>query len=78
MLYASKLHLLLCPPAAWQVPNINPDSTALGFYRTSASGVNFNRVWDQTSPTSAQELYFTQQAMKKMGVDLFLDVHTDE
>jgi murein tripeptide amidase MpaA len=61
-----------------QVPNLAPDATSIGYYRTGSSGLNFNRVWDQASPTFAPELYATQQAMKARGVDFYLDIHNIE
>jgi murein tripeptide amidase MpaA len=54
------------------------DSVALGYYRTDASGLNFNRAWDTANATVAPELYHTQQAMKETGLDFYLDIHNIE
>jgi murein tripeptide amidase MpaA len=60
------------------VPLANPDGAELGNHRTSASGVNQNRVWDNPSAGDAPEVVAMRAAIEAMGVDLFFDVHADE
>ncbi len=60
------------------VPLVNPDGAELGNHRTSASGVNLNRVWDDPSAADAPEVAAIRQAIAARGVDLFFDVHADE
>ncbi len=59
------------------VPLVNPDGTELGNMRTSASGVNLNRVWDAPDE-DAPEVSAILERIEATGVDLFLDVHSDE
>jgi murein tripeptide amidase MpaA len=60
------------------VPLVNPDGAELGNHRTSASGVNLNRVWDDPSADDAPEVVAIRAAIEATGVDLFFDVHADE
>jgi murein tripeptide amidase MpaA len=60
------------------VPLMNPDGAELGNHRTSASGVNLNRVWDDPSAEEAPEVVAVRAAIEATGVDLFFDVHADE
>lgn len=60
------------------VPNMNPDGSFRGHLRTNAAGVNLNREWAGPSLENSPEVYHTLAAMRKSGVDLFLDVHGDE
>ena len=39
---------------------------------------HFCRVWKDTDPTTAPEVYHTLEAMTAEGVDFMLDVHGDE
>lgn len=59
------------------VPLVNPDGTELGNMRTSASGVNLNRVWDAPDGDSP-EIAAILERLASTGVDLFVDVHSDE
>ncbi len=59
------------------VPLANPDGAALGNHRTSASGVNLNRVWDDPDD-DAPEVQAMLAAIRAGDVHLFLDVHADE
>lgn len=60
------------------VPLCNPDGAELGNHRTSASGANLNRVWDDPSATDSPEVLAIRAAIEEMGADLFFDVHADE
>ncbi|MFW5660020.1 MAG: M14 family metallopeptidase [Oceanicaulis sp.] len=60
------------------VPNMNPDGAFRGHLRTNAKGVNLNREWDKASVENSPEVFHVLGAMKKTGVDLFLDMHGDE
>lgn len=60
------------------VPLVNPDGAELGNHRTSASGANLNRVWDDPSADDAPEVVAIRAAVEAIGVDLFFDVHADE
>lgn len=59
------------------VPLVNPDGVELGNMRTSATGVNLNRVWDAPD-SDAPEVSAILERIAETGVDLFLDVHSDE
>ena len=60
------------------VPNMNPDGTRRGHLRTNAAGRNLNREWADPTLKTCAEVFFVKQAMAKIGVDFFLDVHGDE
>ncbi len=60
------------------VMNMNPDGSQIGNHRTNAVGQNLNRCWSAPSMESCPEVYAVQQAMKKRGVDFFIDIHGDE
>lgn len=60
------------------VPNMNPDGAYRGHLRTNAAGQDLNRAWQSASEEQSPEVYFVQQQMRKLGVDLFLDIHGDE
>jgi murein tripeptide amidase MpaA len=59
------------------VPMVNPDGVELGNMRTSASGANLNRVWDEPDDDSP-EVAAILERIASTGVNLFLDVHSDE
>lgn len=60
------------------IPNINPDGSVLGHLRSNAAGVNLNREWHAPSLERSPEVLHAQAAMRRSGVDLFLDIHGDE
>ena len=60
------------------IPNMNPDGSYRGHLRAYAAGRNLNREWENPSAESAPEVFFVKEAMAKIGVDFFLDVHGDE
>lgn len=60
------------------IPNMNPDGSYRGHLRTNASGRNLNREWENPTMESAPEVFLVKEAMAKIGVDFFLDVHGDE
>jgi murein tripeptide amidase MpaA len=60
------------------IPNMNIDGSILGNHRTNSQGLNLNREWKNATKTYCPEVFYTKQAMKEYGVDLFIDVHGDE
>ncbi|PAS97501.1 MAG: hypothetical protein CGU28_04685 [Candidatus Dactylopiibacterium carminicum] len=60
------------------VPNVNPDGSVLGHLRSNALGVNLNREWHSPTLERSPEVLHLQTAMRRTGVDLFLDIHGDE
>ena len=58
------------------VPNMNPDGSIAGNLRTNAAGVDLNRAWLTPDISTEPEVHFVLEQMKKIGVDLFLDIHT--
>ncbi|MEM8771062.1 MAG: M14-type cytosolic carboxypeptidase [Pseudomonadota bacterium] len=60
------------------VPCMNLDGVARGHLRTNAAGVDLNRAWRNTTMDKSPEVFLVRNAMKKTGVDFFLDVHGDE
>ena len=60
------------------VANMNPDGSFRGHLRTNAAGVNLNREWAEPSAEKSPEVLCVLNAMRKNGVDLFLDMHGDE
>ena len=60
------------------VPNMNPDGSVLGNFRTNAAGVDLNRAWDLPDSQTSPEVYFIKQCMDVTGVEVFLDIHGDE
>ncbi len=60
------------------VPNMNPDGSARGNLRTSATGANLNREWLVPSMERSPEVFLVRQRMEETGVDLFIDAHGDE
>ncbi|WP_088329379.1 M14-type cytosolic carboxypeptidase [Lacimicrobium sp. SS2-24] len=60
------------------VANMNPDGAALGNHRTNASGADLNRQWASSEHSQCPEVMWVRQAMTKIGVDGFVDLHGDE
>lgn len=60
------------------IPNMNPDGSYRGHLRTNAVGRNLNREWKNPTMESAPEVFLVKEAMNKIGVDFFLDIHGDE
>ncbi|WP_218418462.1 M14 family metallopeptidase [Alteromonas lipotrueae] len=60
------------------VPNMNPDGSARGHLRTNAVGTNLNREWATPSADKSPEVLYVMDAMEKIGVDMFVDLHGDE
>lgn len=58
------------------VPLVDVDGAALGHMRTTSTGLNLNRVWDE--PFESPEVSAILESMDTTGVDLFIDVHADE
>ncbi|MCU1715721.1 M14-type cytosolic carboxypeptidase [Pseudomonas sp. 5P_3.1_Bac2] len=73
-----ELHALLEQADFYLVPNMNPDGAFHGHLRTNMAGQDLNRAWQTASPERSPEVYFVQQQMRAVGVDLFLDIHGDE
>jgi murein tripeptide amidase MpaA len=59
------------------VPIVNPDGAELGNHRTSASGADLNRVWDDPSEETP-EVSAILRRLEETGCDLFFDLHADE
>lgn len=74
----SELDALLRQADLYLVPNMNPDGAFRGHLRTNAAGQDLNRAWQSASVERSPEVFFVQQAMREIGVDLFLDIHGDE
>lgn len=62
------------------VPNMNPDGTYHGNLRTNKEGNDLNRMWKQNTITMADspEVFLVHEAMEKIGVNFFMDIHSDE
>jgi murein tripeptide amidase MpaA len=60
------------------VPNVNPDGSARGNFRTNAAGRDLNREWSFPNRESSPEVVAIRSAMEQRGVDMFLDIHGDE
>lgn len=60
------------------VPNMNPDGSVRGHLRTNALGVNLNREWKTPSLEKSPEVFLVLNAMRELGVDMYLDLHGDE
>lgn len=74
----AQINHLLSHADLYLVPNMNPDGAYRGHLRTNAAGQDLNRAWQSASEAQSPEVYFVQQQMRKVGVDLFLDIHGDE
>ncbi|WNF45952.1 M14-type cytosolic carboxypeptidase [Pseudomonas sp. SG20056] len=74
----AELNTLLEQADLYLVPNMNPDGAFRGHLRTNVAGRDLNRAWQSASEADSPEVYFVQQQMRAMGVDLFLDIHGDE
>ena len=74
----AELDALLQQADLYLVPNMNPDGALRGHLRTNAAGKDLNRAWQAASASETPEVYFVQQQMRQIGVDLFLDIHGDE
>jgi len=65
------------------LPNLNPDGTVRGHFRSNAAGCNLNREWGNTgdylapSLERSPEVYHTLKAMDTIGCDLLIDLHGD-
>ena len=74
----AEVNALLDKADLYLVPNMNPDGAFRGHLRTNAAGRDLNRAWQSASEADSPEVYFVQQQMRAVGVDLFLDIHGDE
>jgi murein tripeptide amidase MpaA len=74
----AELNALLQQADLYLVPNMNPDGAFRGHLRTNAAGKDLNRAWQAASASETPEVFFVQQQMRQIGVDLFLDIHGDE
>lgn len=73
-----EMNALLEQADLYLVPNMNPDGAFRGHLRTNAAGRDLNRAWQSATEADSPEVYFVQQQMRAVGVDLFLDIHGDE
>lgn len=69
---------LLEKAVVYMVPNMNPDGSARGHLRTNAVGTNLNREWETPSLERSPEVFYVLNAMREIGVDMYLDLHGDE
>lgn len=60
------------------VPNMNPDGSARGNFRTNVAGRDLNREWTAPSEQASPEVLCVRDTMGGTGVDLFLDFHGEE
>jgi murein tripeptide amidase MpaA len=74
----AEMDALLSQADLYLVPNVNPDGAYRGHLRTNAAGKDLNRAWQSANEAETPEVFFVQQQMRKVGVDLFLDIHGDE
>ncbi|PTS85606.1 hypothetical protein DBR00_07515 [Pseudomonas sp. HMWF032] len=74
----AELNALLEQAELYLVPNMNPDGAYRGHLRTNYAGRDLNRAWQSATEADSPEVYFVQQQMRAVGVDLFLDIHGDE
>jgi murein tripeptide amidase MpaA len=74
----AELNELLAKADLYLVPNMNPDGAFRGHLRTNAAGKDLNRAWQSANALESPEVFFVQTQMRKVGVDLFLDIHGDE
>lgn len=59
------------------VPNMNPDGSSNGFFRTNSLGVDLNREWHSPSAERSPEVLGVQNAMLQIGLDFCIDCHAD-
>ncbi|NLR76561.1 M14 family metallopeptidase [Leeia aquatica] len=69
---------LLDKATFYVVPNMNPDGSCRGNLRTNAAGTNLNREWANPTMEKSPEVWLVREAMREIGVDLYLDAHGDE
>ncbi|WP_170319578.1 M14 family metallopeptidase [Polyangium spumosum] len=69
---------LLGEAVVYVLPNLNPDGSTRGNFRTNAAGRDLNREWHAPSRDGSPEILAARGVMEQAGVDLFLDVHGDE
>lgn len=69
---------LLDEAVFYVIPNMNPDGGVRGHLRTNAVGTNLNREWASPSAEKSPEVLYVLNAMKEIGVDMYLDLHGDE
>lgn len=69
---------LLNKAVFYVIPFINPDGAIAGNLRANAAGLNLNREWGNPDKEKAPEVYHILKKMEEKGVDLNLDIHSDE
>ena len=69
---------LLGDAVVYVLPNLNPDGSTRGNFRTNAAGRDINREWHAPNRDTSPEILAARSIMEQAGVDLFLDVHGDE
>jgi len=69
---------LLGEAVVYVVPNLNPDGSTRGNFRTNAAGRDLNREWLTPGEGTSPEILALRRTMEHAGADLFLDVHGDE
>jgi murein tripeptide amidase MpaA len=69
---------LLNKAVFYVIPFINPDGAIAGNLRANTAGMNLNREWGTPDKEKAPEVYYIVKKMEEKGVDLNLDIHSDE
>lgn len=60
------------------VPNMNPDGSRLGYYRTNSHGRNLNTSWSEACLEETPAVKLVLDEMVRTGMDFCIDVHGDE
>ena len=60
------------------VPNMNPDGSTRGNFRTNVAGRDLNREWRDPSAQASPEIVCVKSTIQDTGVDMFLDIHGEE
>jgi murein tripeptide amidase MpaA len=69
---------LLDKAVVYLAPNVNPDGSARGNFRTNVAGRDLNREWKDPSDQASPEIVCLKKTLHDTGVDLFLDIHGEE
>ena len=70
--------ILLDQCRIYVVPNMNPDGSTRGHFRTNAAGMHLNRAWAAPSMEQSPEVFLVRRKMPETGVDFHMDIHGEE